>query len=90
MSTGEIEEQFISVMEDRPPLFAVAERGPVLCSNIHTSMSTLQRSTLTTLTECAHFQIVSVVPLRILRGALTGNYDRDCSHGSSPAINTPL
>ena len=37
-------------------------------------MSTLNRSTLSALTECADFQsLVSVVPNRILCGALTGN-----------------
>ena len=30
---------------------------PVLCSNIHTSVSTLKRSTLTALTEWADFQM---------------------------------
>ena len=56
---------------------------PLLCSNIHT-LSTLKRSTLSTLNECAEFQTVSVVPNRIPCGALTGNDERDCRRGSSP------
>ena len=32
-------------------------QSPVLCSNIHTSMSTLTHSTLFTLTKCADFQM---------------------------------
>ena len=37
-------------------------------------MSTLERSTLSTLTKNADFSL-SVVPNLILRGALTGNYE---------------
>ena len=58
----------------------------LLCFDIHTSMSTLKRSTLSTL----WFSDVSVVPNIILRGALTRNYDRDCPCGPSPAIDIPL
>ena len=46
----------------------------VLCSDIQTSMSTLERSTLSKLTKNADFSL-SVVPNLILRGALTGNYE---------------
>ena len=33
---------------------------------------------------------LSAVRNRVLRGALTGNYDHDCLRGSSPVINIPL
>ena len=55
-----VDEDFIPVpvpVPARSPGESSSGETPVLCSNIYTSMSSLNHSTLSTLTHCAEFQM---------------------------------